>query len=147
MLKGKTMLKNKDVKINQNFKKDMNKLINSASGEAAVTATTTEEVILKKVNATMVENLLNGDCEEDCITLGGKYNRYTLNYDEISQDLSFEDEYDDCSGFGLILTDNLMNFKGYKTYVEIARCMTDDITEAFADKIIKDCGEYWIIAE
>ena len=120
---------------------------NSVSGEAAVTATTTEGVILKKVNATMVENLLNGDCEEDCITLGGKYNRYTLNYDEISQDLSFEDEYDDCSGFGLILTDNLMNFKGYKTYVEIARCMTDDITEAFADKIIKDCGEYWIIAE
>ena len=120
---------------------------NSVSSEAAITATTTEEVILKKVNATMVENLLNGDCEEDCITLGGQYNRYTLNYDEISQDLSFEDEYDDCYGFGLFLTDNLMNFKGYKTYVEIARCMTYVIAEAFADKIIKDCGEYWIIAE
>lgn len=124
----------------------MTKSKNSVSSEAAVTATTTEGVILKKVNATMVENLLNGECEEDCITLGGRYNRYTLNYDEISEDLSFEDEYDDCYGFGLILTDNLMNF-GYKTYVEIARCMTDDITEAFADKIIKDCGEYWIIAE
>lgn len=105
------------------------------------------EVILKKVNATMVENLLNGECEEDCITLGGRYNRYTLNYNEIIEHLSFEDKIDDCSGFGLILTDNLMNFKGYKTYVEIARCMTYVIAEAFADKIIKDCGEYWIIAE
>ena len=105
------------------------------------------EVILKKVNATMVENLLNGECEDDCITFGGKYNRYTLNYNEISQFLSLEDEIDDCSDFGLIITDNLMNFKGYKTYVEIARCMTYVIAEAFADKIIKDCGEYWIIAE
>ena len=30
----------------------------------AETGSTTEGVILKKVNATMVEKLLNGDCEE-----------------------------------------------------------------------------------
>ncbi len=105
------------------------------------------EVILKKVNATMVENLPNGDCEDDCITLGGKYNRYTLSYVEFIQHLNVKDDFDDCSSFGLVITDNLMNFKGYKTYVEIARCMTYVIAETFADKIIKDCGEYWIIAE
>ena len=42
MLTRGTMLKNKDVKINQNVKKNMKNSINSVSGEAVVAAATTD---------------------------------------------------------------------------------------------------------
>ena len=132
----------------------------------------TKKSVLKKVDSTMVETLIDFEnckintlseileivndedvieqCkqafqnEENHFVLGGRFNQYVLTYDEFNHIIEFTDENSNEICFGV----NIQNIDpdGF-VYFYTACCINDKIEEYFGDRIIEDCGEFWEIKE
>ena len=133
--------------------------------------------IIKKVNATMVEQLIN--FENYKINALAEIIKFVNNssipnkeevIEEYKQHLQEEEEpnqivlggefnqyvlkYDDFT-HSLYFTNGVIDISGVKikdeldyfNYLDIATILTEDIEIFFKHKIIEDCGEYWEIKE
>lgn len=97
---------------------------------------------LLKVNATMVEQLMNGTVEK--FDLGGKNsNQYVLRYDAEKRAIKvFETVF-----YNVYLFDDEIGKVDGVEPVDVAVNINDAFRECLGETIIEDCGEFWEIVD
>ena len=97
---------------------------------------------LLKVNATMVEMLVNGTVEN--FVLGGKNSdQYVLHYDAEKRTINvFESAHFNT----YLFPDTVGNVDGVEP-VDVAVNINDAIREYLGETLIEDCGEFWEIVD